>query len=184
MQEFGNAPLESNRSKSSVAWPSASISCGARQLLADAVGYQLRGKTQTSMGQTLVDKYRDMVVSENMEEPMFSNRAGVPTSKSQVGHRPPLQRPNPMFNTLNPNNEEDSKLLLSFYKKSYNQVDLSQVNQVHAAANPRLNFQKQPSSRAWDDSQLRMINKDVLRQFGQGNLTDLQRKYQEKLEME
>jgi len=89
-----------------------------------------------------------------------------------------------MFSTLNPNNEEDSKLLLSFYKKSYNQVDLSQVNQVHAAANYRPNFQKQPSSRAWDDSQLRMINKDVLRQFGQGNLTDLQRQYQEKLEME
>ena len=89
-----------------------------------------------------------------------------------------------MFGTLNPNNDEDSKILLDFYKKSYNQLDLSQVNQVHAQTNNRLTVQKPMSPNNWDDTQLRMINKDVLRQFGQGNLTDLQRKYQEKLEME
>ena len=50
--------------------------------------------------------------------------------------------------------------------------------------NNRLTLKKQGTSGTWDDTQLRHINKDVLRQFGQGTLNDLQMKYKDKLAIE
>ena len=92
------------------------------------------------------------------------------------------QHPNPMFGTLDPSNPADSRQLLDFYQSKF--LDMSRVNQVHSQTNNRLSLKSQFSSATWDETQLRLINKDVLKQFGQGSLNDLQAKYQDKLAVE
>ena len=87
-----------------------------------------------------------------------------------------------MFGTLDPSNTADSKQLLEFYQNKF--LDMSRINQVHSQTNNRLTLKSQFSSGTWDETQLRLINKDVLKQFGQGSLNDLQAKYKDKLSME
>ena len=91
------------------------------------------------MGQSLVKKYRNMVESENVDARRF---AGLPTSQSQVNYLSVRQHPNPMFGTLDPSNTAEDKVLLDFYQKKYNCLDLSKVNQVHAQKNNRLAYTK------------------------------------------
>ena len=84
----------------------------SKSFVEDPQNIRLRQNMQTSMGQTLVNKYRKIVESENLNE---SQTAGLPTSQSQINYKSVRQHPNPMFGTLNPSNHADSKVLLDFY---------------------------------------------------------------------
>lgn len=77
------------------------------------------------MGQSLINKYRNIVESENVDGHRL---AGLPTSQSQLNYISVRQHPNPMFGTLNPSNTAEDKILFDFYKKKYNCLDLSKVN--------------------------------------------------------
>ena len=85
----------------------------SKNFVEDSYNIQLRDKMQTSMGQSMVNKYRNKVESENMLE--YQKMAGLPTSQSQVNYLSVRQHPNPMFGTLDPKNFEDNKVLLDFY---------------------------------------------------------------------
>ena len=115
--------------------------------------------------QELLEEHK--VETESIDELPFAGYAGLPASKSQVNYRSVRQHPNPMFGTLDPSNAGDSKVLLDFYQNKFNHLDLSKVNAVHAQTNSRLTLKNQMSATStWDETQLRLINKDIVRQFG------------------